>query len=251
MWKFFFLFTNTSFRIFHLFYYYFFIYLKNFFCFYFGFFEGQWALILIIRWELIPNIFFCVGHSNTWCEWKGRSGLEYRRVPFDLNMENPNSQLIQSPMEITCRSLLCSSACLIQNSPELKDFCLILFFWIKWETPVLKSSHCLLVWDVKNAQFCFPLEKWDSLFLVSAQPRYQTLSSSQKGISDSFVSENAEALNSECIFSLRTPHSHDSTHFVRTQLTSFKLGYILSDRQRLIPTFRRVKWWECVTKRWI
>ncbi len=62
--------------------------------------------------------------------------LEYRWwVPLNPNTDNPNSQLIQSPMEITYRSIVC----LISNLLYVKDF-YFFSFWIKWEVPVHCSS---------------------------------------------------------------------------------------------------------------
>ena len=71
----------------------------------------------------------------------------YRWVPFNLNMDNPNSH--QSPMEITCRSLSCYSARFFRNSPDLKDFQLVqLHYFFKL------SGRCL--YNVFVTKICGP-----------------------------------------------------------------------------------------------
>ena len=46
----------------------------------------------------------------------------YRYLPLDLNLDNPNFQIIHSPREITLLSFLCQFACSIRNSLSSKDF---------------------------------------------------------------------------------------------------------------------------------
>ena len=70
-----------------------------------------------------------------------------------------NSQLILRPMEITCGSLMCWPACLIQNSPILKDFHLVLLFRIKREAPA--HMRCLLA-STKNDSWISHFGKWTS-----------------------------------------------------------------------------------------
>ncbi len=63
----------------------------------------------------------------------------YRWAPLCPNMENLNSRIIQSPIEITLLSLMCFSACFVGNSVYWKGLG-ILFFRIKRDPPV-KNVH--------------------------------------------------------------------------------------------------------------
>ena len=67
----------------------------------------------------------------------------YRWVLLNLNVDNMNSELIQNPVEIRCRSLMCWSACWIQLA-KMKGFLLgiIYFFELSGRNLYCHSSDC-------------------------------------------------------------------------------------------------------------
>ena len=99
-----------------------------------------------VRMRLIqvpnPRTNLPVGVSPSPCT----QSLKHRWVPLYPNMDNPNSQTIQSPLFTHFLSLQCLFAHLIQNSVNLKEFSLALIYRIKREVPVLHSHWVIWRW---------------------------------------------------------------------------------------------------------
>ena len=82
------------------------------------------------------------GHPHLWCGFKLQCPRwTYRWVLLNPNMDNPNSQLFQSPMDMTRFEICCV---LIQNLLFSKEFYLVLIFQITG------GSHFIRIHSIRN-----------------------------------------------------------------------------------------------------